>query len=267
MSKLLIKIGFVDYTFFFLAFLLSEIYSIELLQKFSSITIQCTEKRLAFDSSEFKLNEKIFFSFTLDDNGLDKILYFDYFQDIDLSDPIEILGFELFKKSESTSSFSKKKNNKVTSMTHYFTVKKEIEEDFLIMQLPCTYGTLTVENTKEDKEKRNIIIISVVCSVCFVIVIVIIIFTCIRRNRMRMARQAMKIGAMGQMASPGYYPQHGRMSGLGSNYLMNNLPPAQGSLIPQAIPYSKGAQDMTQLADPPNSIDPSISRKRKKKHK
>ena len=245
------------FTFFY--FLLNKITSIELLEKYSSVEVRCSEKRIAFNSADFNLNEEIYFSLTLDREGVDKYLDYDFFDNVDISDAPEVLGLDLSKKEESGPSFSKTVNGRTTSETRHFTIQKVEDKKFIVMGFDCK-GTLTIENTKEDEQKNKIIIIVVVMCVFVVIVIIIIAVCCYRRRKLQLGQQALQMGAMG---GAGYYPQGqvGVVNAYGSNYMMNNVPPVQPNMMVSPGAYSPMGNDVTQVA-PPKSTDQVYSSKR-----
>ena len=190
--------------FIFSSFLFNEILSIDFLKKYSSVKVSCpTKKKMVFDSSEFNLNEDMFFTFKLNAKGLDGRIYYSFYENINIEDNNSINDKYGSTPKDPTSSMTTKTNNVVKSETKYYKIKKDIENIFLLLQFYCDRGTLTIENTKEDKGKQNQIIIIVVICVVFVIGFIITIVCCIRRRKARIARAAaMQASGMTYYANP-----------------------------------------------------------------
>lgn len=256
-------------------FLVTNILSIKILQKYSSIEVQCPqEKSIAFDSSGFNLNEEMFFVFKLKGRGLQKKIYYRFYDEVDEKEVYD-LDENRDKVSTPTSSSEVKKMDEITSMTKYYTIKKDENRNFVVIDFTCSVGgTLTIENTKEDGGKKANTIIIIVVVVVVVVVIVVIVITCIKRKKARAAKAAMRMA----MASGSYYPQPGMNMGMsvgvgmtpgypgypgyGNNYMMNNMPPQPNNISSKPVAYSRVGNDLTQI-DPnspnPNEIPPMTS--------
>ena len=238
-------------------FLFPKILSYRLLKKYSSEKFPCSEaNRIVFDSKEFNLNEEMYFTFKLDNNGLQDTIYYDFYEEINIEDSDAIGLLRTTKMKEPQSSSTTKTNKKVTSLKKYYKIQKDINNDFLLIDFTCHTGTLTIENTKEDEQKKNnVIIIVVVCVIAFLVILFTVI-ACIRRKKRRLERAAM------QASAAGYYAQAGMAMGMsmvppyGSSYMMPNMPPSVG-LGGQPIAYSRVGNDVTQLApNTPNGLNP-----------
>jgi hypothetical protein len=57
------------YLFFYLIFF-NKILSLKVLKKGSSIKVDCSEERVAFNCTEFNSNQEIYINFKLDHDGL-----------------------------------------------------------------------------------------------------------------------------------------------------------------------------------------------------
>lgn len=248
-----------NFSFFILIFffLFQKILSYRLLKKYSSEKFPCSEaNRIVFDSKEFSLNEDIYFTFKLDDNGLQDTIFYNFYEDINIDDSDAIGLLSATKKKEPHSSLNTKTNKRITSQKKYYKIQKEIDNNFLLIDFTCHTGTLTIENTKEDGQKKNNIIIIVVVCVIFFLVILFTVIACIRRRKRRLERAAM------QASAAGYYAQAGMAMGMsmvppyGSSYMMPNMPPPVG-LGGQPVAYSRVGNDVTQLTPvTPNGLNP-----------
>ena len=256
--------------FFILYFVsFSNILSIQILKKYSSIKVGCTDKSIAFDSRGFNINDEMFFTFSLSGKKLEKKIYYQ-FEDFVSEERTYQINSGNGKSKEPTSSYETKSGNKVT-INHYYSINKLEDKHYTLIGFYCEYGTLTIENTKEDGGKKANTIIIIVVVVCCVVVVGIIIFCCIRAKKTRAARAAMRM----QMASGGYYPQPGMNMGMGmsvgigmppaygSNYMMNNMPPQPGLISSQPVAYSRMPNDATQIEpNSPNELAQPSSGKR-----
>ena len=251
-------------------FLVTNILSIEILQKYGSIEVDCPEdKSIAFDSSGFNLNEEMFFGFKLKGRGLYKEIYYKFLDTVDKELTLDYdLDETTGKTCTPTSSSEVKKMNEVTSMTKYYTIKKDENKNFAIIDFTCLVGgKLTIENTKEDSGKKVNTIIIIVVVVVVVVVIVVIVISCIKRKKARAAKAAMRMA----MASGNYYPQPGMNMGMsvgvgmtpgypaypgyGNNYMANNMPPQPNNINSKPVAYSRVGNDLTQIE--PNSPNPN----------
>ena len=259
--------------FFILYFILfSNILSIKILQKYSSVKVRCTdEKSIAFDSSGFNLNEDMFFTFS--GKTLEKTIYYKFEDNVYDGTSYDINSAN-GKSKEPTSTYQTKSGKKVTSIKKYYSINKEEDKHYTLIGFYCKEGTLTIENTKENAGKKSNTIIIIVVVVCGVVAIGIIIFSCIRAKKARAAKAAMRM----QMASGGYYPQPGMNMGMsvgvgmppayGNNCMMNNMPPQPGLISSNPVAYSRMPNDATQIEpNSPNELPPVSSGKRKIKSK
>ena len=259
------------------SFLLSEILSIETISKYGTVDVKCSDDRVIFDSSGFNLNEDMYFTFSLSTTSTSKLeskIKYDFHSFVDDSNA-DILSCS--RKSTSSTSTSSKSGYTKTYKT-YYTINKDKDEKYLLIEFYCSSGTLTIENTEENKGKQAIIIIVVVVVVCAVIAIIVIVCTCIRRRQRQMAKASMqtaKTGMIMQAAAnaANYYAQPvmgmGMTSGYGSGYAMNNMPPPPGNMgMQQPIAYSRVGDDVTQIEPKsPGQYVPQSSGQRIKKSK
>ena len=248
--------------FIFCFILFVKILSIRLLSKYGSTTIDCAtgENIIAFDSSGFDLNKDMFFTFSLaKSKNLDAIINYKFEEFVEQKENYTKYAHFSGKTKTSSSSSETKVMDEVT-FKRYYTIKKEEDNDYLLIRFVCQIGDLTIENTKEDEGNKAMIIIIVVFVVFFVVIIVIVIICSIRRRKGRAARMAMRM----QMASGAYYPPPGMGMGMsvgmgmppgyGSNYMMNNMPPQPHMMGSQPVAYSRMPNDVTQIE--PNSKNP-----------
>ena len=244
--------------FIFCFILFIKILSIQILQKYSSVKVQCsTEKNIAFDSSGFNLYENMFFSFDLDGNHLRQEIYIEFYDEIDEQSMNKTNKDG--KPINPTSSSQTTKNGEISSMKKSYTIYKDEEKNYVGIGFDCG-GTLTIKNTKEDEGNKGNTILIILVVVLVVAVIVAVIISCIRRKKAREARAAMRM----QMAAGGYYPgmNMGMSVGMGmpavygSNYMMNNMPPQPGLIGSQPVAYSRMPNDATQIIDQ-NSPNPN----------
>ena len=254
--------------------LLSEIISIETLNKYSSVKVECYEKRIIFDSSGFNLNDEMYFTFSLTStfsSSLEDTINYDFHNFVDDENAFSKSCLKHARTSASSSSSSGSK----TTYKNYYTIKKDKDENYLLIEFYCSSGSLTIENTEENKGKQVTIIIVVVVVVFAVIFTIIIVCTCIRRRQAQMARASMQMAKTGMImqAAANCYAQPvmgmGMASGYGSGYAMNNMPPPPGNIgMQQPIAYSRVGNDVTQLEpNSPGQYIPQSSGHRIKKSK
>ena len=266
--------------FFSISF--NKIFSYELLQKYGKTSVGCSDsyQKIAFNSSGFKLNEGIYFTFDYDNECYETKLYYQFHDIPNIDDIFDISTYQIEKSTTPVSSVNSdsKGKNKYNSYKKFYTINKDEDKNVLLLKFKCEKGSVTIENTKEDKGKQNKILIIVLVVVLCVGVIVMIVCVCIRRKKRQMQRAAMKASAaqmysqsmgmgMGMgMVAPGMVQP--MAAGYGSNVMMNNLPP-QGNFGSQPVAYSRVGNDVTQLASPtPNSImnQPSSGKRMGKKY-
>ena len=168
--------------FFFLLFACFKygIFSTNVLKKYSST--KTSNNYVIFESSEFKIGDKMYFEIESSNNGCSEYLYYDYYDDIY---SVNILDKPLnFVKKDSSSTTSV--NGRITSYTLYFTIKKEREElnglsgNYLFMNFDCL-GSVEIKNTKISGITKTLIIVFVVLA--FFILLFIIIFVCYCKKR------------------------------------------------------------------------------------
>lgn len=255
------------------------IFSYELLKQYGKKTFSCSNgyQKIAFNSSGFKLNEGIYFTFDYDNECYETKLYYQFHDIPNIDDIFDINIYQAEKSTTpvSTVNSDSKGKKKYKSYKKFYTINKDEDKNVLLLKFNCKEGSVTIENTKEDKGKQNKILIIVLVVVLCVGVIVTIICVCIRRKKRQMQRAAMRASAaqmysqsmgMGMGMAPGMIQP--MAAGYGSNVMMNNLPP-QGNIGSQPVAYSRVGNDVTQLASPtPNSImnQPSSGRRMGKKY-
>ena len=283
------------------SFLLNQILSIEPLSKYGSVTVYCPEdSRILFNSSEFNLNEEMYFTFTLTVDEYtarerkrsssststkpssefikDKINYQFYPNNI-LNDPdidTKSCSSSVDQTTETSSTSSRE-----TKYNKYYAISKNVDNDYLLIEFDCHKcedGELKIENTKENKGKQAKILIIVIIVVFVVIFIVVIVCVCIKRRQRQMAKASMQMAKTGMIMqaaanAANYYAQPamgmGMTSGYGSGYAMNNMPPPIGNMgMQQPIAYSRVGDDVTQIQPKsPGQYIPQSSGQRIKKSK
>ena len=258
----------------------NKIFSYELLQKYGSKSVICSSnsyQKIAFNSSGFKLNEGIYFTFDYNNECYETKLYYQFHDIPNIDDIFDISTYQIEKSTTPVSSVNSdsKGKNKYNSYKKFYTINKDEDKNVLILKYKCEKGSVTIENTKEDKGKQNKILIIVLVVVLCAGVIVMIVCVCIRRKKRQMQRAAMKASAaqmysqsmgMGMGMAPGMVQP--MAAGYGSNVMMNNLLP-QVNIGSQPVAYSRVGNDVTQLASPtPNSImnQPSSGKRMGKKY-
>ena len=102
------------FTFIYLTFAPKKILSIDVLNKYSSIKISCSQKQILFDSKDFSLNEEMYFTLSIKTSGLGENLYYNFYNELDINNSTEIssLSATKYKTPESTSKSTKKKKRK-----------------------------------------------------------------------------------------------------------------------------------------------------------
>ena len=282
-------------------FLLNQILSIKPLPKYGSVTTTCFgDSKILFNSTDFNLNEEMYFTFTLSVEGatkqgtkrssskststrpssdyIDDEIYYQFYPNNIINDPdinVENCCTSSVKSTTDTSSTTGSK----TKYNKYYTINKNVDNDYLLIEFSCNKGELEIENTKENKGKQVKIIIIVIIVVCAVITIVIIVCACIKRRQRQMAKASMQMAKTGMImqaaanccAQPvmGMGMGMGMASGYGSGYAMNNMPPLPGNMgMQQPIAYSRVGNDVTQLEpNSPGQYIPQSSGHRIKKSK
>ena len=264
------------FTFIYLTFAPKKILSIDVLNKYSSIKISCSQKQILFDSKDFSLNEEMYFTLSIKTSGLGENLYYNFYNELDINNSTEIssLSATKYKTPESTSKSTTKKKKKKTvkSQIHYYTIGKEEESNYLFLKFSCPdKETITIENTKEDKGKQNktIKIIAIVALVVIIIIIVIVVI--IKRKKAQAARATQAAQATMYMGGQSYYPQPG-MDVVPSG-MMSNIPPPVAYPPPGGYPppssavYSRMNNYPTNIApNNQNNIVPIKPKKRRKKN-
>ena len=177
----------------FFGFLLINILSIEILNKYGKI--YTTQGYIVFDSSSFSNGEKMYFTLSTDGYCVYNLdtLYYNY---LSSTNSIDIVAPSTPYRVKRDSSSKTTVNGYVTSFSAYFTIMKKEEEfgnsngDYLYLTFNC-YEDVEIENTKESGAKKILVGLIVGFVVFFVIVIVIIIVCCYCRRKRRAARAAM----------------------------------------------------------------------------
>lgn len=266
--------------YIYLCFLISKILTIEILKKHESISVSCSQKKFVFDANGFNLNDEMFLKFAMNKDGLEDKIYYDFYIELNSSN-IESYDYTTLspttEKSPGISSKSNK-NKKTTSLERFYTIKKEQQTQYALIQFKCSASSsshsITIENTEEDEGNKYIVLIAVICSVVEVLAIAGIIIGCIRRKK-RQALRAAERAAKAQAAQAAYdgsagvafYPQAGPVPIIGfeGNYPMNNMPPP-GNYGPQLIPYANNNSNMNfgqNVQNYPNNMEPTSEKRAK----
>ena len=270
-----------EYLFFYLIFF-NKILSLKVLQKGSSIKVDCLDERVAFNCTEFNSNQEIYINFKLDHDGLKDEIKYKFYKNINFDDPKEVILLECDKRIKAYHTSTNSVNNYVYSITDYYTINKEAENNYLLMEFFCPnkIGTITVENTSYNKGKASKAYIYIVVGVILVIGIVILSIIVYRRKKEMAAEAKMQMSSaqgysqgMGMNMAPGMVasptPIVPGESGYINNNMVNNNPPLQNNLGIQPVMYSRVQNDMTQIAsNSPNSIiEPTTEKRFKGKSK
>ena len=269
-----------EYFFFYLIFF-NKILSLKVLQKGSSIKVKCSEERVALNCTEFNSNEELYINFKLDSSGLKDEIKYLFQKNINFDNPKEIILLQCDKRIKAYTTSTSSVNGYVQSMTAYYTIQKEAESNYLLMEFFCgtTMGSITVQNTSYNKGKASKILEIVLPIVIVIVAIIIVSVIMYRRRKAKAAQVAMQISAaqayysqgMNMNMAPGMVVPVGHIlpgeSGYVNNNMMNNIPPIQNNIGLQPAMYSRVQNDMTQLAaNSPNSIIPPTTEKRIKRN-
>ena len=255
------NICFIYLILFFIS--INKILTKGILDKYSSKKVSCPNiKKIVFNSTDFNLKEDMYFTFSLDAKGLDKTIYYQFYENIDISDSKSLESLQASNSKEPDSSTNKKKKKVVKSETKYYTINKDKENNFLLLQFDCKKGTLTIENTKKSGAKTNKILIIIIICVSVLVTAIIIIVVLIRRKNANLSREKLM-----QQSRSGYFPQSGfnGISRYGNNQMMNNYPPQNNIMMEQQpVPHSNiKNNDVGQLTtNVPNSKVPHQSVKK-----
>ena len=146
-----------------ISFLIYTIYSVDILQKYQSITIDCSKNKLInFNATEFSLNEEMYFKLTFHNSHAFESFYYQFSE----YTSIYLLGRKL------SSSYSKTEESDFANVYHKIT--KEEDKNYMVMEFYC-YGNLDIENTKEGEPVKDNFILILVLSIVIPIVVVILL--------------------------------------------------------------------------------------------
>jgi len=126
--------------FYILASLLIfNIYSVDILQKYESITIDCSKTKLInFNATDFSLNEEMYFKLTFHNSFAFDSFYYQFSE----RTTIYLLGGKLC--------FSYTQTEESDYANVYHKIKKEEDKNNMVMEFYCN-GNLDIENTKEGE--------------------------------------------------------------------------------------------------------------------
>ena len=188
---------FKKYFFLFFGYLIINVLSIEILQKYKSI--ETSDIRIAFDSSEFEEGKKMYFEFKTDfDCECDDYLYYQYYDNFDNINNIDNIDYYYNKtiynkgKMYSVKSYSKSTvtiNNK-KSITKNYEIEKKKEElndlngNYLYLEFDCC-GPVKITNS-ETSGNTTMIILIVVLVAAVIGVFAYVIYRRCRRRRMEL---------------------------------------------------------------------------------
>lgn len=191
---------FKTFLFILFSYFISKVFSLEVLKKYSSI--KPLNNYVVFDSSEFKIGDKIYFQIKASSDVCSKNLYYEFYDDVDSID-----YSTPYNHVSSDSSSSTSVNGQITSYKLYFTIKKEEKDlngksgNYLYMTFDCS-GSIEFENTKISGATSDLIIVFVILGVVFAIIIAVFIYCCYCRRRARIK----EINRMNMAAANNVYP-------------------------------------------------------------
>ena len=174
---------------FLLYCLIKNVFSIEILQKYSTITTY--ESYVIFNSTDFSEGKEIYLRFDAKDI-CDDYLYYEYYDDVDLISRSKPKYSQKQEFSETTTI-----NGKITKYVLYFTIKKVnyelngLKGNYILLNYDCN-GKVEIENT-EKNEKNSSLIVVFVCIGVFLFVIIIIVVICCYCQRMKRASRLQNI--------------------------------------------------------------------------
>lgn len=200
---------FILITIFFISVQASS--DIPILKKYDKV--KSGNGKVIFESKEFANGDKMYFEVNAKGDCYSRTLNYGYYDTPDNIDESSLTSFDVASKSSSSSSVQ----GRVTSLTLYFTIKKNSDEfknsngEYLLLYFDCP-RTIEFENTETDGAKKIAIIVIVVFIVFFVMVAVIIGVCCYcARKRARMRRAFIGQPNMMYGVPPPMYPQQGNM--------------------------------------------------------
>ena len=170
--------------YIFLLYLnINFIFTIEQLNKFSSIDISCDQNEfIIFDSSEFKIPSTLYFKLSTN-SSLEKEIRYEFNDTIDITNnniDLENLRYVYYPSKETNENY----NNEIVIIKYYNIEKKndhisESSGNKLILQLNCN-GIIKIENIKNDVTSKKLstgAIIGIICG-CVGAIALIVVITC-----------------------------------------------------------------------------------------
>ena len=155
------------------SFLIYTIYSVDILQKYQSITIDCSKNKLInFNATEFSLNEEMYFKLTFHNSHAFESFYYQFSG----YTTIYLLGRKL------SSSYTKKEESDYANVYHKIT--KEENKNYMVMEFYCN-GNLDIENTKEGepvKDNFTLILVLIIVIPTVVVILLIILALYLRKT-------------------------------------------------------------------------------------
>ena len=153
--------------------LICTIYSVDILQKYESITIDCSKNKLInFNATEFSLNEEMYFKLTFHNSHAFESFYYQFSG----YTTIYLLGRKL------SSSYTKKEESDYANVYHKIT--KEENKNYMVMEFYCN-GNLDIENTKEGepvKDNFTLILVLIIVIPTVVVILLIILALYLRKT-------------------------------------------------------------------------------------
>ena len=153
--------------------LICTIYSVDILQKYESITIDCSKNKLInFNATEFSLNEEMYFKLTFHNSYAYDSFYYQFSE----YTTIYLLGRKW--------SFSYTEKEESDYANVYHKIKKEEDKNYMVMEFYCN-GNLDIENTKEGepvKDNFTLILVLIIVIPTVVVILLIILALYLRKT-------------------------------------------------------------------------------------
>ena len=191
--------------FIIFSFSIINVYSIQTLKKYGSLT--ANEEYISFESDSFSIGEDMYVEIKTEERCGDS-LHYEYYNDYDDLQSLLLQIPSYFVRQ--TSQTSVKVNGKLTSITRYFTIEKKQSEfgssngNNLLLYYECT-SQYEIENTESNGSTTLIIIIF--CVVAVIVIIVIIVYCYRRRARQMMMNRQMSANYVVPYGGGAIYPQ------------------------------------------------------------
>ena len=217
----------------FLGWLIIKVLSIEILQKYGSI--KTYGDHIVFESNDFSIGEKMYFSFkTVSD--WNEYLYYQYYDNIDdINYSIYPTHYVRYDYQSSVTV-----NGVLQSLTRHFIIEKKREDlnglngNYLYLQFNCI-GSVEIENTKgSGKSTIIIIVIVIIVAVIVIIIIFIVIFCCCCKKARALNRLSNIQENYSYQVNP-YYPQMPIYPQYGNNAMVYQVHNPISNPIPNIV--------------------------------